>query len=109
MIKVYIASPYTIGDQAVNVKISMDAAHELMNFGYAPFAPLLSHFQHMMHPRPYEDWMAMDFVWIEACDCVLRIPGESSGADREVKFANEKGIPVYYSVAELHEAMSVKA
>lgn len=58
MIAVYIASPYTKGDVAVNVKAQIDCADELISLGFAPFAPLYSHFQHMHHPRPYEDWAA---------------------------------------------------
>ena len=104
MIKVYIASPYTKGDVAVNVKAQLDAADELMNEGFAPFAPLYSHFQHMAHPRPYEDWMKIDFEWIPACDCLLRLPGESSGADREIELAESLGMPVYYNMEELCKA-----
>jgi len=104
MIKVYIASPYTLGDVAVNVKAQLDMANVLMDKGFAPFAPLYSHFQHMAHPRPYQDWIELDLVWVEVCDCVLRLPGESSGADGEVKHAEELGIKTYYSVEELCEA-----
>jgi hypothetical protein len=99
--KVYIASPYTKGDVAVNVKRQLDMADELMTLGYAPFAPLYSHFQHMAHPRPYQDWIAIDLVWVPVCDIVLRLDGESSGADGEVAFAKEHGIPVVFSVDEL--------
>ena len=35
-IKVYIASPYTLGDVAVNVKNQIDAANELLELGYLP-------------------------------------------------------------------------
>lgn len=101
MIRVYIASPYTIGDIAVNVKRQLDMADELMDLGFAPFAPLYSHFQHMAHPRPYQDWIDIDLEWVAVCDCVLRLSGESKGADGEVKFAEELGIPVFYSVIEL--------
>jgi len=101
MIKVYIASPYTIGDVAVNVKIQMDTADELMNKGFVPFTPLYSHFQHMAHPRPYEDWLKIDFEWIPVCDCLLRLPGDSSGADKEVEFAISKDILVFYSIYDL--------
>ena len=80
-VKVYIASPYTKGDVAENVKRQMDVADELMNHGFAPFAPLYSHFQHMAHPRPYEDWLEIDKVWVVACDVLLRLVGESKGAD----------------------------
>ena len=101
MIKVYIASPYTKGDVAVNVKRQLDMFDELMNEGFAPFAPLYSHFQHMVHPRPYEDWIKIDLVWVKACDCLLRLDGESSGADGEVEYAKTLGLPVFYSVEDL--------
>ena len=38
---------------------------------------------------------------IERCDAILRLPGESSGADNDVRFAHERGIPVYYHVEEI--------
>lgn len=100
-IKVYIASPYTRGDVAVNVKRQLDCADELMTKGFAPFAPLYSHFQHMAHPRPYQDWIEIDLVWVKACDCVLRLEGDSNGADGEVKFALENGVTVFFSIDEL--------
>jgi len=103
MVKVYVASPYTIGDVAVNVKTQMDIANELMDNGFAPFVPLYLHFQHMMHPRPYQDWIKIDLEWVKVCDCILRLEGESSGADGEVEFANELGIPVFYSIEEVNE------
>ena len=101
MIKVYIASPYTKGDVAINVKVQLDCADKLMNMGFVPFVPLYSHFQHMAHPRPYADWIKLDLEWVRSCDCVLRLEGESSGADGEVEFAKKLGIPVYYSIEEL--------
>lgn len=100
-IKVYIASAYSIGDQAVNVKTQIDMADQLMTLGFAPFVPLLSHFQHMIHPRPYQDWVDIDLEWVRACDCVLRLPGESKGADGEVALAKEIGIPVFYELLDL--------
>lgn len=103
MIKVYIASPYTLGDVAANVKLQLDTVDELMNKGFAPFAPLYSHFQHMAHPRPYEDWVKIDLEWVKVCDCVLRLDGESKGADGEVKYAKELGLPVFYSIDELSQ------
>ena len=101
MIKVYIASPYTLGDVAVNVKRQLDVSDELMTLGFAPFAPLYSHFQHMAHPRPYTDWIKIDLEWVIVCDCVLRLDGESKGADGEVEFAKKLGKPVFYSIKEL--------
>lgn len=101
MIRVYLASPYTIGDVAVNVKAQMDMADKLMNMGFAPYVPLLSHFQHISHPRPYQSWLILDLIWIQKCECVLRFGGESKGADEEVEYAREKDIPVFFSLEEL--------
>jgi hypothetical protein len=101
MIKVYVASPYTLGDVAVNVKLQIDTVDILMNKGFAPFAPLYSHFQHMAHPRPYTDWVTIDMEWVAVCDCLLRLGGESKGADDEVRYADSLGMPVFYSIEEL--------
>lgn len=98
---IYIASPYTKGDVAVNVKRQMDCYEELMNLGFAPYAPLYSHFQHMFHPRPYLDWIEIDKIWVLKCDYLLRLDGESTGADGEVALAIENNIPVFYSISEL--------
>lgn len=101
MKKVYIASPYTIGDQEENVKFQMRVGALLMDHGFAPFIPLLYHYQDKLHPRPYDKWLEIDFAWILSCDCLLRLGGESKGADMEVEFAKENNIPVYYSVEEV--------
>ena len=103
MIKVYIASAYTNGDVAVNVKAQIDAFAELMDAGFAPFAPLYFHFQHMAHPREYHKWLELDFEWIPVCDCLLRLPGESSGADKETQLAIKLGKPVFHSIQALIE------
>jgi len=100
--KIYIASPYTKGDVAVNVKAQIDCVDQLMNLGYAPFAPLYSHFQHIAHPRPYSDWVNIDLEWVPVCDALLRLPGESTGADGEVELARSLGIPVFYSIDDLN-------
>lgn len=100
-ITVYIASPYTVGDIAVNVRRQIDCVEHLMNLGFFPFAPLYSHFQHIFHPRNYETWMEVDMIWVSKCDALLRLSGESKGADREVELAKTLGIPVFYSIGEL--------
>ena len=38
---------------------------------------------------------------LEKCDAVLRIPGESKGADNDVRIAKERGLKVYYSLDEV--------
>jgi hypothetical protein len=38
---------------------------------------------------------------ITKCDAILRIKGESTGADNDVKIARELGLPVYYQIEEI--------
>ena len=40
-------------------------------------------------------------------DAVLRLPGESSGADNDVRLARARGIPVYASVEDVPGVVSV--
>ncbi len=35
------------------------------------------------------------------CDAVLRLPGESKGADQDVKIAKERGLKVYYRLEDI--------
>lgn len=98
---VYIASPYTKGDVAVNVCKSLETADKLLELGFIPYAPLLTHFWHLISPKPVYVWYALDNEWVKRCDCVLRLPGESTGADAEVELAKSLGIPVYFDIKEL--------
>ena len=103
MIKVYVASQYTIGSEGENVRVSLDVGNRLINEGFAPFCPLLSHFQHMIFPQGYDTWLTLDIEWLSVCDCLLRLPGESKGADIEVEYAREHMIPVFYTIEQLIE------
>ena len=35
------------------------------------------------------------------CDAVLRLPGDSTGADQDVATARRRGLPVYHDLAEI--------
>ncbi len=35
------------------------------------------------------------------CDAVLRLPGESKGADQDVKIAKERGLKVFYRLEDI--------
>lgn len=105
MKRVYIAGPYTKGDVVVNVHNAMDAAMAVLDAGHAPFVPHLCHFLHMHSPRPYETWIAYDLEFLPACDVLIRLPGDSPGADGEVIAARQRGMPVYASVAEFLETL----
>ena len=84
-----------------NMRAALDAAEKCLDAGLAPFVPHLSGFWHFVYPHDYESWMVYDFAWLELCDLVLRLPGESDGADWEVDLARSQNIPVLYSVEEV--------
>jgi nucleoside 2-deoxyribosyltransferase len=100
-IKVYVAGPYTKGDPAANVRTAILAGNELYDVGFVPFIPHLNHLWHMLEPRPYPEWLAYDMEWLDVCDVVLRLPGPSYGAQREVERAREQGKPVFHSIEDL--------
>ena len=41
---------------------------------------------------------------LQHCDAVLRLPGESKGADNDVLIARERSLPVYFSIDEVPAA-----
>lgn len=100
-LKIYVAGPYTKGDVARNVARAIEMGNELWRLGFVPFVPHLTHFWHFYGRKDYREWLWYDQQWLLVCDAVLRIPGESSGADEETAKAVEVGIPVFQSVADL--------
>ncbi len=101
---IYIASPFAIGDPMVNVREGFLIADQLAGLGFLPYPPLYALFWNFLSPHPKDFWIRFDLEWILRCDALLRLPGESKGADNEVAYAKEHGIPVYYSIEELLDA-----
>ena len=91
---VYVSSAITAGDKNLNWYVAAQVQVALMRAGYAVINPMSS----MLMPESlnidWETWLKMDERIIESCDCVLRLPLESKGADREVAYAQSRGIPV---------------
>lgn len=116
-LKVYIAGPISKGDLASNIQRASDAFESLALAGLAPFCPHWSCFSGAVQvseggsvyaiagaqPNKLEhsDWLAVDLAWVRCADAVLRLPGESVGADREVSEAEAHGIPVFNSIGGL--------
>ena len=81
-------------------------------------APLWTHFQHLMFPRPYADWLAYDQAMLRLYDCCLRLDAthiatgysesNSSGADAEVATFRKMGKPVFFSFESLYEWVTTK-
>src|SRR4051812_22764390 len=99
--RVYVAGPYTQGDPIANVARAIRAGNTLRDLGFAPFIPHLTAFWHMLCQREYEDWLEYDNEWLKFCHCVLRLPGPSNGADKEVELAKSLGLKVYNSIEDL--------
>ena len=38
---------------------------------------------------------------LQHCTAVLRLPGESTGADQDVAIAKERGLPIYYRLEDV--------
>jgi len=101
MIKVYIASPYWHENYIVrceNVMNQIHVANTLIDAGYAPFWPLHSHFVAQRYARAESEWLALSCEWVKQCDVLLRLRGESKGADEEVALAHDYEIEVYYDM-----------
>lgn len=46
---------------------------------------------------------------LQHCDGVLRLPGDSRGADQDVAIARERGIPVWFSIDEIPDGADAAA
>jgi len=91
---VYIAGPYTRPDPIANTRRMVRIADALLPLGVTPLVPHMTLLWHLVRPRPYGFWLEYDLRLVERCDVLLRVPGESRGADAEVVHARELQIPV---------------
>lgn len=98
---IYIAGPYSGGDTVLNVRNSVLAAEELIKLELIPYIPHLTAFWHLVSPHEYEFWLNYDLNWLSKCDSLLRLPGDSSGADKEVAYAMKMGIPIFYNLVDI--------
>lgn len=99
--RVFISAPYSQGDEAANVRAAIDASEQVRAAGHSPLCPHLSHFWHIIYPHNWEEWLRIDLDWLKVADIMVRLPGESKGADLEEAKAQELDIPVYHGVEVL--------
>lgn len=115
---ILIAGPYrsgTGGDPAriaANLRRLEAAAVPLFRAGHIPMIgewvalPLLRE----AGSNGPEDPLNEEFLYPVArrllahCDAVLRLPGASAGADEDVRMARERGLPVYFDLAQVPKA-----
>jgi len=107
MKRIYVAGPYSIGNTPRNVQLNVNKAISigchLIRKGWSPFIPHLTHYI-WLHPDgdfDYDKWLELDFSWLEVCEALFRIRGDSPGANEEEALAKELGIPIFYDLDEV--------
>jgi hypothetical protein len=92
----YIAGPYK-SDPVGNTRKAWEVADELILGGLVtPIVPHLTLLADAMVPQPEAFWLHYDLDVLEHCDAVLRLPGESWGADAEVEHADGLSVPTFF-------------
>jgi hypothetical protein len=89
-----------------NIMAAMALALEVWSAGGAAVCPHANTFCYQ-NSLPDEVWLEGDLAILARCEAVLTLPTweRSQGARAEVKFAEERGIPVFGTVAELERWM----
>jgi hypothetical protein len=104
-VRVYVSGPLNgSGEREANVVRALRAADALVRMGFAPYVPHLCAYWDRVTPREEAEWLNLDLCWVEACHALLRLPGHSPGADREVGHALMLGIPVFRDIPTLAAA-----
>lgn len=120
---ILIAGPYASGTNgdaelmARNLKRLEEAAWPIFRAGHIPMIgewvalPVLA----SAGAHGPTDPLAAEVMYptaerlLQHCDAVLRLPGESRGADQDVAIARERGIRVYHSLREIPVMAQVQA
>jgi len=98
---VYVSGPIS-SDPFGNMVRGMETWNKFWGTGLIlPFIPQLSVIQNLHHWRPHDEWLEYDLGILPRFDALFRLPGESVGADKEVAFCMERGIPVFYDEEKL--------
>lgn len=107
---VYVAGSYST-DNVIkvldNMRNGMRVSTQVLLAGFSPFSPWLDyHFSLMLRNEEQltvEDYYRYSMSWLERSDCVLVLPNSehSKGTQAEIRRAQELGIPVYTSLADI--------
>jgi hypothetical protein len=98
---IYIAGPYTHPDPVVNTRNAIKAGEEIIKLGHTPYIPHLTLLWHFLEPHSVEFWYNYDLEWLDKCDLLFRLPGESWGASKEEEYARAYDIPIVYDIANI--------
>ncbi len=102
---IYIAGKITADRETellCNINAGVDAGNEVMAMGHNVIVPHLSYYQQKrMKKRPNKYWWyEYDFKMIDVCDAIYVI-STSEGVQGEIRYAQDRGIPVYYCLKDL--------
>lgn len=100
----YIAGPY--GDKGGylaidrNIAQAREAAADLAAAGIGYLCPHMNsaHMEAIVPDVPVDFWYELDIQLMSVCSAVLVLEGwlDSSGTQREMKYATERGMPIFY-------------
>jgi hypothetical protein len=97
---VYVAGPYT-SSPCHGTRSAIDAWKVLVDNGYLPLVPHTDLIIDIVYPMDEDFWYGYTLNLLEAtADILLRLPGKSTGADREWERAGELGLPRFRGSAE---------
>lgn len=89
----YVAGPYTRPDPVENTHRAARVATWIYeNTRWVPMLPHITLAWHLITPRPVDFWYDLDLQHMLRCDAIVRLPGASTGADRELAVALEHGL-----------------
>lgn len=100
--RVYISGPLTLGNRNLNLFQAFEAHRQLIKAGFAPLNPMITMLCPFAPDVEHSEWLDCDLPWVEVCDVVVRLPGESKGADLETAHARLHGIPVFEITDQRH-------
>ena len=112
---ILIAGPYRSGTNdrpelmAANLRALEEAAWPIFRAGHVPMIgewvalPVLTSAgaTGVLDPLAEQVMYPTAERLLRHCDAVLRLPGASTGADQDVRIAEERGLPVYLRVEDI--------
>jgi hypothetical protein len=107
--KVYIIGPYrakTESEVRCNIENARKLAEEVWICGHVALCPHLNT-QHMGGLVPDADFLSGDLLLLESCDAALVVDGyhASQGSLAEINHAKGRGMPIYWSLGTLLNAV----
>jgi len=99
---VYISCPMRLGNWTKNVRTAARVQCDLMRKGYSVINPIGSWLTDIVEPLDFETWINNDYGLIDVSDAIIRIPGESEGADLECDYAIRQDKELFWDLRELY-------